>query len=162
MNLRIFLFCAIALLGIQSCNQCEDVICPARSQCISGNCFCQDGYEGADCNTLAVNKYIGNYQVSPSCQQGFAITHFSSIYDNSIYVNGFFIGNFLGSGIPVEAFIGTDANNQGNLIVIPEQNLGAIAVLGGEGFYDSFNGRIIITVQYVQNGQGSICTFTYF
>lgn len=62
-------FLLITLCAISSCSRdsCKHVSCPTNLECSHGACICPDGYEGANCDTLSYKKYLGNYQVSESC-----------------------------------------------------------------------------------------------
>jgi hypothetical protein len=46
------------------CDKQEDVCnpeCGQNSRCFEGKCMCISGYEGAQCDSLSINKYIGHF-----------------------------------------------------------------------------------------------------
>lgn len=155
---------SLALLGFifTSCDprSCEDVICPVNSECYLGECLCPAGFEGANCDILSYNKYLGNYQVNESCP-GSPIggnNYSASIIKSSFNdASSIIITNMLGLGLSAEAQV------SGNFISIPNQNLGATQI-EGTGEYDEITQRVIIYYQYVQSGQVYQCTayFTKF
>lgn len=146
-------------------NACEDIVCPVNQQCVRGQCFCIDGYEGANCAELAYLKYVGTYNVSESCQGGPPFGMFTgTIAASGFVINELLLLNFLNSGQNAVAYIGTDANNQANYIRIPNQNLGGSAfTIAGEGSFLDFGGfnRIQLEVQVTQAGIARFCTIIY-
>ncbi len=155
------LLCMMIFAGCGS-NGCEGVVCGSRSNCVNGRCFCWDGYEGDNCEDLAADKYIGTWQVSPGCVQGFVPSHVSQITadpfgDPSIIV----INNFMNSGLPLNANIFTDRTNRGNLIQFQGQVVGANTV-DGQGFYNPASNQISLDIQYFGFNGGGQCTFIYF
>jgi hypothetical protein len=76
-------FLLISLVAISSCSRdsCKHVTCPSNLECSHGACVCPDGYEGANCDTLSYKKFIGNYQVSESCNN-------FSIYNVTLFWQG--------------------------------------------------------------------------
>lgn len=70
-NLKTILLSTVLTLGtlisvfVTSCNQdkCKNVVCANGGTCDinTGACVCASGYEGADCNTRVIVKYLGTY-----------------------------------------------------------------------------------------------------
>ena len=62
----------LLLFAFHSCDDksCQDVVCGYNQTCNSGNCYCNDGYEGDNCDEFAYEKYVGDYNISKSCTQG--------------------------------------------------------------------------------------------
>lgn len=70
-------FFLLALLGVlmafaPACNTdpCKDVNCGANGTCVDGSCFCDDGYEGASCETEWAEKFVGSYLGRDICKSG--------------------------------------------------------------------------------------------
>lgn len=151
---------------ISSCDDksCNDVSCPQNQFCKSGLCYCNDGYEGSTCQDLSYEKYVGDYNISVTCQQGNNYgASLGSIYADGSPVNELLFFNFLGLGQTAYAYIYTDQSGKGNYLKFPEQNLGSAQIVG-EGFYEDYNsyGRIRLDIQLTQFNQTSICTYTYY
>lgn len=67
MKLSTFITTAfIITLFISSCGKqgikCEFANCPINSYCIDGDCVCEAGYEGDNCNLLRRDKILGTYK----------------------------------------------------------------------------------------------------
>ncbi len=158
-NLSILCVSVIFLLVVESCDnrKCTDVICGSRQTCMNGICQCSAGYEGTTCDTLARDKFLGQYQVSNACVQGvspgngYAI----QIWEDFNEINKVQINNIVSNGLSAEAFVDR------NLIEIPDQNIGAGTIFG-QGSFDEVLQRIIIEYNYSVNGQLSNCTATFF
>ncbi|MFM1875844.1 MAG: hypothetical protein RL266_1581 [Bacteroidota bacterium] len=59
-------------LLISACNQkdaCEDVNCN-NGVCVSGDCLCDSGYEGLNCEIEQRSAFVADYNVSESCDLG--------------------------------------------------------------------------------------------
>ena len=152
-----FLLFLVSVLS-ESCdrNKCENVICGLRQSCVNGICQCAPGYEGDNCETLARDKFLGQYLVSTSCVQGFAPAQYpTQVIEDFNEINKIQITNIVGTGLSAEAYIDRD------LIEIPDQNIGAGTIFG-QGNYDQILQRIIIEYNYSVNGQLSNCTATFF
>lgn len=160
------IFLILFLSAIISCDDksCDDVVCGVNQNCFKGNCLCINGYEGQDCQDLAADKYIGDFNISQSCSQGSGtFVTFGSVQTDGSPVNELLFYNFLGLGQTAYAYIGTDQSGNGNYIQFPTQNLGA-AEIAGEGYYQDYggSGRISIDIQLTLNNQLSYCNYTYY
>ncbi len=156
----------IVFLSLNACDtkSCEEIICGQNQVCNRGICACLNGYEGTNCEDLASDKYVGNFNISQSCQQGNGnFVSFGTIAKGTSQVNELLFFNFLGLGQTAYAYIATDQNGQGNYVQFPNQNLGA-STIAGEGYYQDFggSGRLSIDIQLTQNNQTSLCTYTYY
>lgn len=154
----------LTIVTISGCDRrsCNDVICGVNQQCQQGNCYCQDGYEGTDCNTPSADKYVGNYSVYESCTSGPA--NFPS-YNTSIYKDNFderiiYISDLFGQGAQATAYIFTDQSNTGNYFEINSQSQGGIQ-FSGNGTYDVVLNRITLNLNYTWNFGSYSCTHTF-
>ena len=62
--LSIFSFLAIsATVLVSSCEKdaCTELKCKNGSACTEGFCRCQTGFEGSECETKTVNRFLGTY-----------------------------------------------------------------------------------------------------
>ena len=113
------LFGFIILIQIASCERrtCTDVVCGVNQQCSQGNCYCQDGYEGSNCNTESAQKYVGNYNVSEACYSSTSnfFNYTCYITADPFYINRVQINNLFGQ-TTATGVIHTDQNNLGNYI----------------------------------------------
>ena len=169
---KIFLVAAL-LITISSCDRqsCKDVACPIGQGCVNGQCYCADGYEGADCNTESYLKYtsgtpggsgIKSWNVIESCYSGSNFPGYTAfITHNSTSPREIEINNFLGGSGTVYATIRTDQNNQGNIVEINSQNCGGI-VVSGQGTYDVNYNRITFQLNYTYNFTSYQCTHTFY
>lgn len=61
------LITAFAFLSVAyvACNRdkCKTVVCANGGICNLGTCICPSGYEGAQCETITRNKFLGNWSV---------------------------------------------------------------------------------------------------
>lgn len=161
--LKIFLPVSIFLF-IASCDtkKCTDVVCGYNQICNNGNCFCADGYEGADCNTQSYVKYIGNYNVTENCY-----TQISNFGNYTCYItqgntlNTIYINNLFGQGVQAGAIIHTDQSNQGNYLEIPQQSQGALTFSGQGTFNQSLN-RMTLQLNYNFNFGSYQCEHTFY
>lgn len=159
--LPIIAIAAMALLASCGGNSCAEVICGSRQNCVNGRCYCWDGWEGNNCDDLAADKYVGSWQVTAGCQQGFVPAHISQINYDPNREDRIVINNFLNRGLPLTVGIFTDRSNEGNLIQFANQQVGSLTV-DGQGFFDPVNNRISIDIQYSDFGSSGFCTLTYF
>lgn len=114
------------------------------------------------CTEVDVSPFLGNYNVSESCQQGFGhnVTFATVNPGFSASNNQIIFTNFNNTGQDVEAYV--DCN--GTYFRIPDQNLGSTAyTVAGEGDLVNLNGYIQLQfrVQSNEYGQANYCTYTY-
>lgn len=57
-------FTSVVLVSM-SCNKdkCKAIVCAHSGVCNGGSCTCLAGYEGSNCETIARDKFKGNWQV---------------------------------------------------------------------------------------------------
>ena len=161
--LKVIIVLFVGLISSCDNKSCNDVVCGQNQFCKSGICYCNNGYEGATCADFSSEKYVGDYNISASCQSNNPGVSFGSIQADGSPVNELLFFNFLGLGQTAYAYIQTDQSGKGNYLRFPEQNLGASQIVG-EGFYEDYNsyGRIRLEIQLTQYNQTSVCTYTYY
>lgn len=152
------------MLSIASCDRrnCTDVVCDYGQNCFQGQCYCPDGYEGTDCATQSNAKYIGSWQAYEQCSNGIGNFGQYNCYispGSSGYAYQLEITNLFGLTYAI-ANIRTNTSNEGNIIEIPYQNQGGIA-LQGEGVFDAYNNRMTIDFSYTFNGSSYQCTHQF-
>ena len=138
------------------------MICPGvNSTCVDGNCYCQAGYEGDNCDELSYLKYVGSYNVSENCTTtfgGFVNQFYSTSMSVGFDIDILTINNFSNRGLPVDVNI-IDAT----YLLIQDQDRGAMQVSGGEGFLQ-FGNQIRFEYNYTVSNNFHSCTavFTKF
>jgi hypothetical protein len=136
-----------------SCNSdaCADVVCSNGGSCVDGTCACPTGFEGAKCETLSRDKFIGVFNGTEQCNQG------SDAYAITISTNSdktkFNIQN-LYNNVPVLTAI---ASANGNAFTIPSQTVAAGVTAVGSG---TINGNTITITYTVSGAVTNTCTFT--
>jgi hypothetical protein len=157
---KLFLVAAL-LVTISACDKqtCENVTCPSGQGCFNGNCYCPDGYEGADCQTMSYQKYINlfgtafeNCNASPPFITNNVTLQWTGNRPNEVVI----FGLMGGTCSSVTAFIRTDTNNEGNILEINEQYCGGSSIYG-QGTYDKANRRINFQLYYNISGQTYQC-----
>jgi len=60
---------AFCMFTVQSCNNdpCSKVDCGINGTCFEGNCICDAGYDGTDCNIVISSLFTGIYDVEEIC-----------------------------------------------------------------------------------------------
>jgi len=60
-NQNVYFFIVLISLIFFSCvDPCKDKEC-GNGYCINGDCFCQDGYSGQNCEIMESDKFAGNF-----------------------------------------------------------------------------------------------------
>lgn len=143
---------AIATIGMTSCetDACKDVDCGLNGTCVDGDCVCDAGYEGVDCDTEERAEFLGTYNVSESCTSG-NYTYSITVSTSSSGVTSVIISNFGDYNVNVTGTV------SGNALTIASQSVG-----GGQ-FQGS--GQIsgnILTISYTVTAGTSTdsCTMT--
>lgn len=143
----------LASLLISSCkpkDPCEDVDC-VNGVCESGNCLCETGYEGIFCETEQRLAFVGDYDVSESCDLG-DFSYMVSVNADSEVGTELTIHNIGDFDFDVTATV------DGTSISIDDQTVNG-ATVNGTGTLA--NG--VITVDYTlttTGGQTLACTMT--
>ena len=71
--LTVFLFAAIVVVTVHSScekNSCNGITCYNGGACGYGLCRCPTGFEGPQCESLSVDRYLGRYGGYVSCNSG--------------------------------------------------------------------------------------------
>lgn len=68
--LIIFLLLQTVLPFISCTDPCKEKIC-YNGYCIEGDCFCQDGYSGVNCEIKESDKFVGTYTGKIICPEGY-------------------------------------------------------------------------------------------
>jgi len=164
---RLISICSVLfLIAITGCDKktCSNVQCTANQTCNSGNCYCRDGYEGANCDVLSATKFIRNgYQwtVSENCQNGGGgQTYYTSFQQPSSNISEVRF-NFLGT-YQISGYIRGATDGSGNNIEIPEQGYDGTNTVYGVGSYNATNKRITINFEYTYASQNKACTHTFY
>lgn len=139
---------AVASLGLASCDTdaCKDVDCGMYGECVEGDCVCDAGFEGTNCETESRADFLGSYLANES-ECGLvdynATIAASGQGADKIAITGF--GGFQcnGSDIVVIATVSGDD-------VTVESNQ---SYCGGDLVINSGTGSI--------NGSGTVVTITY-
>lgn len=160
---KLFLVAAL-LVTISSCDRqtCTNVNCPIGQSCHNGRCYCQDGYEGTDCQTPSYQKYVGlnNYAYENCNAAPPFVTNLVSITWDGISTNQVVINGLMGSNCNgIVAYIRTDTNNEGNILEINQQYCGGASVYG-QGIYDKANRRVNFQLYYSFGGNNYQCSTT--
>ncbi len=80
---------------------CNGVVCLNNGYCNHGRCVCPVGYEGTNCGTASVDKFIGNWDVkqvvigSDNPPTKGITTNYSILFKHTATPTTFFIFNFL-------------------------------------------------------------------
>lgn len=150
--LQILGVAAIATIGMTSCevDACKDVDCGLYGECVDGDCVCDAGYEGVDCDTQERAKFISTYSVSESCTSG-NYTYSITITNSSTDVTKVIIGNFGDFGVDIVATV------SGSGLTIANQTVGG-GTFSGSG---QLSGNILTLTYTVTAGTDSdSCTMT--
>jgi hypothetical protein len=170
---------AIAIASIStmltSCKEdlCKDTVCANGGVCdaATGSCVCTAGFEGTDCKTLAITKFLGTggaaaqYDFSDvssvvlcnaAGNQPFTGTFTMS--KSNVDSSKLILTNFGGFGATVTAY----ANADKNTLTIPSQTLTNVTpaiTISGSGAYTAATGKVAGT--YTSNDGTSTCTYNF-
>jgi hypothetical protein len=155
---------------IVSCNPdpCQDVVCKNNASCLDGVCMCPLGFEGNDCSTQSISKFLGNNNSSinynfldsssvSACNKANG-TGFDGIFTmvrSSADTTRVIISNFGGFGPSISIY----ATANGNKLTIPSQ-----AVTGASFITVVGSGTIsgnTITGLYNSNDGSSVCDYNF-
>jgi hypothetical protein len=103
---RLVIFCTVIAIGLTSCkfDACENIICLNNGICESGNCVCQSGFEGHNCETEQRLAFVSDYNVQESCNLG-NFNYIIGINANSSVGTEIKITNFGDFGYEVSATV---------------------------------------------------------
>jgi hypothetical protein len=58
-------------LGISGCSDpCDSMNCGSNGTCTDGDCLCDAGFDGLNCETELRAKFLGGYNATETCQSG--------------------------------------------------------------------------------------------
>ena len=63
-------------------NLCSGVNCGTHGNCYYGNCECETGYEGGQCDSLVTDKFLGIFHLTANCNGNL------NNYNSTIIANG--------------------------------------------------------------------------
>ncbi len=118
---------ALFSLTYVSCNRdkCKTVICAYDGVCNQGSCICKSGYEGPNCETLARQKFTGNWTVFEKGSTTNAAQYPVTIAPSGTAPTDVVINNFYNYfETPIKAYV------QGDSIFIPNQQYEGKVVFG--------------------------------
>jgi len=96
-------FGAFAAVTYTACTKddCKDVVCNNGGTCNGGSCTCPTGYEGANCEILSREKFVGTYVGTEICDQGtdnYSVTISSNSNNIMVTVTNIYNQGFTGIG----------------------------------------------------------------
>lgn len=150
--LQILGVAAIATVGMVSCetDACQDVDCGANGTCVEGDCVCDTGYEGVNCETEERAEFLASYSVSESCTSG-NYTYNITVSTSSTGVNKIVVQNFGDYGVDI---VGTV---EGNSVTFASQQAGGGSFQGS----GQISGNILTITYSVTAGTSTDdCTMT--
>ena len=151
----------ILILGFSSCDPCRNIECQNGGVCDEGNCICTDEYEGDNCETKKIAKFIGDYSVSADCD-GNTVAYDCAIEEDSAVENGIIFTNFFNLTVngaqPGDRMKGT-VDLETNVITIPAQSVFLVDFTAMTGTLDGG----VFSVTYTSDDSGVIrnCTETF-
>jgi hypothetical protein len=99
---------------------CNGVVCLNQGYCNKGKCVCPAGYEGSNCVTASVAKYIGTWDVTETVTESTdrrikgRTRTYPLFFKSSATPTTFFINNFLGKPDYNQVIAVLDSNNSFN------------------------------------------------
>lgn len=140
---------------------CSNVDCGINGVCIEGDCVCDAGYDGTECNIIIRSVFTGLYDVEEICDSDpdYLDLYESSINDSPVgaeFITISNIYNFEAQGVsPDEASVLASVSNIGgeysllieDQIITVANDLGTTDVeVSGTGSYDSATS--FVTLEY--------------
>lgn len=144
---------AVATVGMTSCDTdpCADVECGEYGTCLEGDCVCDAGFEGTNCDVLSRDEFIASYAVSESCTSG-NYTYNGTVSASATGMDKIVFGNFGDFGVDL---VGTVDDNS---VTFASQSGGTTATFSGSG---QISGNILTITYTVTDGTDSdSCTMT--
>jgi hypothetical protein len=153
---------------VTSCTEdkCKDVVCNNGGTCgeTDGLCVCKSGFEGTNCSTLSLSKFLAannaaatyNFSDAGTTACGGTFTGTFTMSRSNADSTRILLTNFGGFGATVTAY----ANANNNTLTIPSQaltNLTPAITIAGTGTYASG----VITGSYTATDATSTCTYNY-
>ena len=137
---RLLLLAGIISLGMSSCkvDACKDVVCLNNGVCDNGDCVCEAGYEGFNCEIEQRLAYIGSYDVEESCNLG-SFSYSIVLIADSETGTEITLSNFGDFGFDIIGIV------NGSEITFTDQT-GNGSTVNGTGILESENG--VLTINY--------------
>lgn len=152
----------IGLASMTACTDlCKDVNCNDGA-CVEGDCVCNTGYEGTNCETEQRAKFVGNYTLDENCPSGPVTGWGASISNSGSGVTKVTITGFGGFECPDEiTVIGTV--NGTDVTIDSGQSFcaGTLSITSGSGTMNASGTVLTVTYTYSIGGQSETCTGTY-
>lgn len=153
------------LLYCSSC--CNNLSCGANGTLNQANgacnCICDAGYEGASCNVLSRDKFLGSYSVNDACSASGSGVYSVTISANAGAINQVRISNFWNAFIsPVVASV-----VENDLTIAPQEPDGDGFFVSGSGVISSSGGTSVLTISYTVEDRNvspvvtDFCSSTY-
>ncbi|MCB0700309.1 MAG: calcium-binding EGF-like domain-containing protein [Chitinophagales bacterium] len=176
-SLTTFITLSIFALVYTSCkkdtytyiDECKNVTCQNGGTCFKGQCSCPAGFEGENCESAWLSRYLGNWQVDEvvslsnrNGRQGQTSRYNMTIKKNGGSNTGFLIDNFMGNAdynnVPCRVAVKQDGGSDSptnfiftaqhpisNSIIVIEEGDGTVNYLGNvlSGKYTVFYTQLI-------------------
>lgn len=141
---------AMMSLTMNSCkDECKDVDC-GHGSCDEGNCTCETGYEGDNCDIEERAKFYGTYTGNETCTTG------SDNYQVTVTSNSAGITSVSISNIYNQSFI-VSGTVSGTSVSIPSQSVGSSTTVSGNG---SISGNQLTITYEISSPLGTnSCTY---
>ena len=112
---------AVSAVIYSSCTKdaCDNLTCLNGGACGGGVCNCPTGYEGAQCQTLSISRFLGTYQGDISCNSQQQVIDSAFITTSSLGPN---YVNVTLNNISPKVLTGYISNNQSTYSIIVTNN----------------------------------------
>lgn len=139
----------IGLASMTACTDlCKDVNCN-NGTCVEGDCVCDAGYEGTNCDTEIRAAYLGTYNVTETCDSG--SDAYAVVVSAGTSINDVVINNLYDAGFAVTGTL----NTAGGIDFSGSFGTGTIS-----GSMTTTGGVITITFTVSAGGASDNCTAT--
>lgn len=137
---------AIATIGMTSCDTdaCKDVECGEYGTCLDGDCVCDAGFSGTNCDVMWSASFLGTFDGDDDCD-----FLYQSVITSPTPTT-LSISNAFGT-----AAAGTATITSATTITFANQDLNGFVINGGTG---TLAGSVL-TIDYTIDG--TACTVTY-
>lgn len=152
----------VLMMGFSACDPCKDVTCLNGGVCDEGDCLCVGDYEGDDCGTHKIAKFLGDFTVTPDCGSGQGSQFDCTITEDEDVTNGIVFSNFFKlttGGAPADQRVKGTVNIETNVITIPAQSVFFVAFDATSGTLDGTTFSVTYTSD--DNGIVRTCTDVY-
>jgi hypothetical protein len=156
------LLSALAVIGIASTvlytacekDNCSNLTCQNNGACVSGSCHCPTGYEGTQCETHSVDRYLGTYYGTTACNGLTTIIDTVDVFKSG---NDLITVGMVKHSDAANTYYGTISNaNNTYFINVPQVNDGS----GQKNVSATVDGKKLnLNIQVVVNGNSSSCVF---